>query len=243
MAYELPTMRSRSLDHPYRRNLWNEESVRANLIASKDMTVLQAGEAKIHVHKTLLCWWSKYYDRALNGHFVEASQGLQPVTASEDTLRHAVQWMYTGKLQKRVENRTRVRYLRLSIDDAVEVYLFADQYDILALRRAAISTMSAVYMGDSAIASNATINKAVANTVISSPLCRFFIDAEGHHDCFKPRHGDAELDSDFLSAVAQAIGDGHYDEDELCRSCYEVCNFHEHESEDEKAFSEFLTVV
>lgn len=93
------------------------------LVSNKD------DEDDVTVHKELLCFFSPYYAAALNGKFLEAQKGQFEVDLNGEDLRMFIAWIYTGELTTG------------SLQNA-NLFIFADQVDILALRRDILSQLS-----------------------------------------------------------------------------------------------------
>lgn len=84
------------------------------------------------VHKELLCFYSTYYTAAIKGRFAEAEQDKFVLELNCEQTRFFVAWLYSGRLEHHPDNG-------LDSEDAYALYTFADQTDIIALRRTIMS--------------------------------------------------------------------------------------------------------
>lgn len=84
-------------------------------------------KALISTDKELLCFFFTYHSTTLNENYLEAQKDLFEVSLSDKDLQMFATWIYTGE-----------RPLPIVHYDVV-LYIFADQADILALRRTFIS--------------------------------------------------------------------------------------------------------
>ncbi|THV82064.1 hypothetical protein D6D26_10288, partial [Aureobasidium pullulans] len=80
------------------------------------------------VHKELLCFYSTYYTAAIKDQFSEAQKHLFTVELSYEQTRLFVTWLYSGRLEHQPDEL-------IDEEDAYALYIFADQTDIIALRR------------------------------------------------------------------------------------------------------------
>ncbi|THW51757.1 hypothetical protein D6D22_00618 [Aureobasidium pullulans] len=80
------------------------------------------------VHKELFCFYSTYYTAAIKGQFSEAQKHLFTVELSYEQTRLFVTWLYSGRLEHQPDEL-------IDEEDAYALYIFADQTDIIALRR------------------------------------------------------------------------------------------------------------
>ena len=82
-----------------------------------------------------MCFFSSYYAAALNGKFIEAKNDRFEVDLSEEHLHAFADWIYTGSFNMEFLSETEECLY-------VNLYLFADQMDIIALRRSALSNLA-----------------------------------------------------------------------------------------------------
>lgn len=81
-------------------------------------------EVVVFIHDELPCFFSSYYAAALKGSFLEAQKDRFDVDLSGKDLESLATWIYTGKCVQ-PDNWVCL----------VNLYIFADQVDIIALRR------------------------------------------------------------------------------------------------------------
>jgi len=87
------------------------------------------------VHKELLCFYSPYYAAAMKGQFAESRQDSFTLELNHRQTQLFVEWLYTGRVE--------VEYWRGEHnDDLHTLYVFADQTDIIALRRSIMSCLA-----------------------------------------------------------------------------------------------------
>jgi len=87
------------------------------------------------VHKELLCFYSPYYAAAMKGQFAESRQDSFTLELNHRQTQVFVEWLYTGRIQ--------VEYWRgKHNDDLHTLYVFADQTDIIALRRSIMTCLA-----------------------------------------------------------------------------------------------------
>lgn len=86
------------------------------------------------VHKPLLCHYSTYYEAAIDGGFQEANYGHFNLGLNKVCAEWFVRWFYSGQL-----------YLLDAtcpyIEELFQLCVFADEKDILALRRDVMTTI------------------------------------------------------------------------------------------------------
>ncbi|TIA46994.1 hypothetical protein D6C77_10376 [Aureobasidium pullulans] len=84
------------------------------------------------VHKELLCFYSTYYTAAIKGQFSESQKHSFIVELNYEQTRLFVTWLYSGRLEYHPDDG-------LDSEDVFALYIFADQTDVIALRRTVIS--------------------------------------------------------------------------------------------------------
>ena len=87
------------------------------------------------VHKELLCLYSPYYAAAIKGKFAESRQDSFTLELNEKRTQLFVEWLYTGRVEVEFWRGTHN-------DDLHALYVFADQTDIIALRRSIMSYLA-----------------------------------------------------------------------------------------------------
>ena len=87
------------------------------------------------VHKELLCFYSPYYAAAMKGQFAESRQDSFTLELNHRQTQLFVEWLYTGRFE--------VEFWRgKHNDDLHTLYVFADQTDIIALRRSIMTCLA-----------------------------------------------------------------------------------------------------
>lgn len=224
-------------------------SYRKILLSSDEVVYLQVEGQKIAVHKALLCHFSKYFKAALNGSFAEAQSSLAPIETSTKVFGVVLCWLYSGKMPEHGDEDLLLLNERLA-----ETYVFADKYDLLALRRAALDASKVC--GRTFFFAN--YNGPICGSLPSnSPYSVRLAFSYVHHLIAKGgTKGDTKDISDMwlrrLEVLPQALlaaivlGKTKQSAARLlgtpikpCPCCNDMCRFHEHESEDEKQASRF----
>lgn len=105
-----------------------------------DVTVGKGSTAKIFkVHKGVLCFYSGYFNSALNGGFKEARKGaVELETEDVDVFERFVLWLYTRKLDDDEYPRT--------FRPACELWAFADRRQVPMLMNACIDTIKSIFV-------------------------------------------------------------------------------------------------
>jgi hypothetical protein len=88
---------------------------------------------KALVHKTLHCHYSTYYGAAICGGFREATSDHLNLVLNRTCAEWFVRWLYSGQL--------RSQHSGCHTDELFRLYIFADEKDILALRRAVMTRL------------------------------------------------------------------------------------------------------
>jgi hypothetical protein len=189
------------------------------LASNEDNTVLL-------IHKDLLRLYSPYYAAAFNGSFIEAQQKRFEVELSSEALKSFVAWLYTGELTHHTAHCD------------VDLYIFADKVNILALRRLALDNIT-----EQNVLTYEEIRSIHTNLPGSSPLRRHTLDCyiahwEPEADKEDPCTLDSEADSDniladFMYEVAKGLAK-HRNLTVFDCSCHNsLCKYHEHENKEE----------
>ncbi|KAH0335692.1 hypothetical protein KCU81_g8928, partial [Aureobasidium melanogenum] len=174
------------------------------------------------VNKALLCYFSHYYAAALNGRFAEASQEIFRVDLSGKQLHVFINWISTGKLELQPWER----------EDRVKLYIFADLVDILALRRQIMTEKGRMER-------YREVGVVMSHLPSNSPYRRRTVDYYANHwkpedDIYDPISSlEITIHRTFLCEVVQSEARAKVNRHPGCPCCANVCNFHEHESEEE----------
>ena len=123
-----------------------------------------------HIRRDLLCFYSKYFDAALNGPF-EVTFDADHIFTLEDTNDHVLSafatWTTTGRLYLNPESS---QYSFLDDRFLVKLYILADKIDCLALRRMIMT----ILVAKEKLPAYSVIELAVTNLPTSSPLMALF---------------------------------------------------------------------
>lgn len=195
------------------------------------------------VHAELLCHFSPYYRVAIEGEFQEKGKDFFDVDAGRKALRMATTWMYTGKIVNIGDEDKHP-----SVPALIALYVFADSYNFLALRRDLMSSLADMYRGKVPLYQEVT--SAYDSLPSNSPLCRRMVACYVFHwSIGDDEESQEEEDRDsapstFLSAVMagremQRDRNSNRKHNTECDCCVYVCEYHEHESDEEWHASEF----
>lgn len=201
---------------------------------------LRAGSYTVHISPDLLTFYSDYYRAALNGPLKVKAQYLQPLETTPETLQSFNDWLNTGFFPQ-----TDQQYQRLNVSLLIRLYALGDQYLVIALRRAVLDAIAQRFSGAVSCQSDHrsiphSDDLALAFQLLppSSPLCKFLTYLFVCHwgECSDPRQDTLAL----LTAVGlwhtSRDGSLHW-KDQHCLCHHDLCRFHEHESEEERATS------
>ncbi|CAD0100204.1 unnamed protein product, partial [Aureobasidium mustum] len=173
-------------------------------------------------NKALLCYFSSYYAAALNGRFAEARQDIFSVNLSGKQLQVFINWLHTGKLELHSWDR----------EDRVKIYIFADLVDILALRREIMTEKGRMER-------YREVGLVISHLPRNSPYRRRVVDYYANHwkpedDMYDPISSlEITTHREFYREVVQSEVLANISGRTGCSCCTNVCNFHEHESEEE----------
>lgn len=188
------------------------------LVSKEDQVV-------VSVHKKLLCHYSSYYSAALSGKFLEAKKDQFEVDLPGEHLQSFANWLYTGEVEE---------------GTFIQLYIFADQVDIIALRRDIVDVMA---KEDDVYRYN-DISVLLMNLTQNSPLRKYMLDLYIHHwqpacdvedPCPLDRDTDPEnLLANFVYEVLKGLAAREENKDGNKCSCYnDICQYHEHSSKEE----------
>ena len=105
------------------------------MITIKSQKCDSSPEFSAGVHKELLCFYSPYYAAAMKGRFAESRQDSFTLELNHRQTQLFVEWLYTGRME--------VEFWRGEHnDDLHTLYVFADQTDIIALRRSIMTCLA-----------------------------------------------------------------------------------------------------
>lgn len=182
---------------------------------------------EVTVHKELLCFFSPYYAAALNGKFLEAQKDQLEVELDGEGLRNFAAWIYTGELAKDQSRN-------------INLYVFADQVDILSLRRDTLSQISGLrcempnYDDVKYVLENVTQQSQIYRWVVDSYVAHWLPTSDDNDKCLLNSNSDSDhLLANFIYDVLKgtALRKGVYCPEYPC--CNDVCQYHEHFSKEE----------
>jgi hypothetical protein len=192
------------------------------------------GGLEVPVHKELLCFFSSYYNAALNGKFSEALKNRFDVALCSEHLKSFATWLYTGEIHNNEKNTIYWKGL-------LKLYVFADLVDSIALRRVVINEIVGFdeleprYEHVKFILENVTRHSQLYEWTLASFIAHW----KPQHDEDDPCLFDSETDPDcllptFMYNVMRGVADRKKDQGSSDRPCCnEPCEYHEHESKEE----------
>ncbi len=140
------------------------------------IVVLKTGPEKtaIRVHRGLLCQSSPYFRAALEGEFKEAeSQTIDWPEEKPETVRTFQLWLYSGSMGLDIgDSLSAWRKL-------VNAYIFADMYDLSALKESVIDFFIDLKIRGSTV--NVEVLDKLYSTPSAKPLQNLFVDFAVHN--------------------------------------------------------------
>ncbi|KAH0158128.1 hypothetical protein KCU67_g7639, partial [Aureobasidium melanogenum] len=234
----------------WKRNFWKQSTVAKLLTKDKTIIELRSKEKRkrnpktCSVHKSLLCFYSPYHDRLLNGGFSEALVSpTEPlaVDSNASILQLFCRWLYTGSIDI-------TRPTSKESDDGrwsagiTKLYNLADELNCVALQRAIIS-LQVRPIDDMQLEDWSTITSLSNSSLESSGLYRYHLEAFAQHwngvteetspgPCSEK---DDPMPPNFAYRLLMKrikLYDDNDDQD--CACCHDPCKFHGHISEEER---------
>ncbi|THY17419.1 hypothetical protein D6D00_08503 [Aureobasidium pullulans] len=232
-------------DKKWERNTWSAKNVSKIIASSSDMMKINSQNKSFSatVHRELLCYYSPYYTAALKGGFAEAQTNTITVDLSDEETADLVSWLYSGQI------------ISSYYSQLFDVYVFADEKKMLALRRSLMSKI--------VLCCNASHEDSEANEINyfglddmlpyiyrlppSCGLFRYLADFYVHHWILMPcdvrfdkEDPDKRIPREFYWYVIKALAADRNRmitpkaSNLLCRCCqHSSCNYHEHVNGDE----------
>ncbi|KAG9697438.1 hypothetical protein KCU95_g3717, partial [Aureobasidium melanogenum] len=173
------------------------------------------------INKRLLTRLSPYFKALLEGGFSESTMESLPLDSYPHELRMFEQWLSAGIIN--IEGGWPTY-------DKLFLYLFADYYDIPALRREAMSSLTK--HEEKPPGSFHLIAHVLGFVLSSSPLYKFLVETCTQH--FTPQYkagGYEELTKEFLYDMFLSLA--NKSARKPCRCCHNPCDYHEHDDEEE----------
>ncbi|THV81530.1 hypothetical protein D6D29_05312 [Aureobasidium pullulans] len=124
---------------------WKQKTATRLIASGSTMIDLASKEKKstrvFHVHKALLCFYSPYHDKLLNGYFVEGTIPCQQPIVQEvraEILRLFFTWLYSGNVDLTLPklDGSNTSYYWMIV---TKFYIFADSINCVALQRSIMS--------------------------------------------------------------------------------------------------------
>ncbi|CAD0054310.1 unnamed protein product [Aureobasidium pullulans] len=125
---------------------WKQKTATRLIASGSKMIDLASKEKKstrvFHVHKALLCFYSPYHDKLLNGYFVEGTIPCQQPIVQEvraEILRLFFTWLYSGNVDLTLPklDGSNTSYYWMIV---TKFYIFADSINCVALQRSIMSS-------------------------------------------------------------------------------------------------------
>ncbi|KAF1983842.1 hypothetical protein K402DRAFT_337676 [Aulographum hederae CBS 113979] len=212
------------------------------------------------LHKDLICHYSKYFKKALEGNFEEAKSGVVKLDDVDiRAFKSLVHWFYTQKIvaadSSGVEGASPAAIMEIqkalnpryqterAIDPFIKLYLLSDRLDI---KRCRLDTFRALHdslhKGSHAVLpSYGNLNLVWNGLPPTSGLRKYIIDMFGwytqaHEEAWRTGMVRSRLERECLISIMAVICRKHADA-VYGRSppwIVDVCQYHEHESEGEK---------
>ncbi|KAK3684535.1 hypothetical protein LTR37_020177 [Vermiconidia calcicola] len=176
--------------------------------AFDDIVEIRAGENEdaksFHMHKGVLCFYSGYFARALNGTFAEASKGVVELkTEDKNVFEMFEYWTYGRRFCEPAQSYTgAIVWL-----DIAKLWIFGDSHHIPLLQNDVIDLMKTVVVNYWVIPTSPT-NHIYENTVPTAPLRKFVIDIIGRTSGpigFNKANMSADLPKDALIDLVHVV--------------------------------------
>ncbi|THW70527.1 hypothetical protein D6D19_07765 [Aureobasidium pullulans] len=232
----------------------------SRLCVDSDMISLKSKEKRapkiFHVHRALLCFYSPYHDRLLNGSFLEAtSPPTEPllIEADANVLKLFVSWLYTGEF-----HMIRQHLFQDDDDDddkwyigITKLYILADWLNCTALERLIVTAQQDRLMGSRwNLPTWRSIDLLSHSSLESSGLYQYYLTVYDQHwdgHVGDQTHPDGQSIPATLSEdpmpphfayrvllMKLRTAQNNKGEEKDCQCCRDRCKFHRHESEEER---------
>ncbi|KAJ9641780.1 hypothetical protein H2199_004992 [Coniosporium tulheliwenetii] len=200
------------------------------------------------IHKDLLYYHSAYFRNLFKGSFIEAKSSVMQVEdTTVETFGHFVEWLYTTVARRPLPACHRVATSFVdpanpdppSLDELLDVYIFADRYNICLLRNDVMKSWQYRNYNWGTICNELCedmIKKAFDKLPHSSTLCRYIVQnyATMNFWIFPPMERElwAKLPHEFLSELIMIASTVLQPRSKPIDT--KSCDFHEHKNEVEK---------
>jgi hypothetical protein len=174
------------------------------------------------VNKELLCYFSPYYAAASHGQFAESRQEIFDVDLTGKQLHVFINWVHTGKLDLHDWDR----------EDRIQLYIFADFTDILALRRQIVTHRDIMEKyREIGVVLSSLPSTSPLRMRIADHYANHWVPADDIHDSRDTLDIGSQLEwnNDLAQSKDRAKNKGHAG----CSCCGNPCRYHEHINEEE----------
>ncbi|KAH0361366.1 hypothetical protein KCU65_g8749, partial [Aureobasidium melanogenum] len=216
-----------SLDKPTIR-CWNEAEICEIIhdnhetveLVSLDGTIRgrKPGQYTTTINRCLLARLSPYFKALLEGGFSESTKKSLPFDSYGDELQEFEKWVSTGVVSSEG---------KWPACDKVFLYVFADYYDIPALR---LDIMTSMVESRHRV-SSVLIAIALEYLPPSSPMYKYLVENYVQH-VYRPYRDPYHEDftKEFLYDIFYSLA--NKSPDKPCRCCHNPCDFHDHDDEE-----------
>ncbi|KAH0158639.1 hypothetical protein KCU67_g7430, partial [Aureobasidium melanogenum] len=231
----------------WKRNIWKHSTV-AQLL-NKDNTIVELKSKEKRspevrsVHKALLCFYSPYHDRLLNGNFSEALvPPTEPMVVSSNAsiLQLFFKWLYTGNIHI-TPPASHDDCTNKWFSGITRLYILADELNCIALQRTIMSAQVAA-SNKMHLSAWRHVDLLSDSSLESSGLYRYHIEVGARHwdgwiDKESPgscSEKDDPMPPNFAYRMLMKKLEMTDDRVKNCACCCDPCKFHGHISEEER---------
>jgi len=198
------------------------------------------GEALIDINKALLSRLSTYYKAAFHSGFSESAQNIFDMDICAEDMHSSKTWLRDGRLT--------LRWDKLTLEQIIRLYIFADYYDFPALRRTIMTKLVLDKYGDRANTRLLTykVEGYLSELPPASPLYQWLAmvwarHVDAHSYSSQAYRLENETPEEFRNLVHSIRSGGPLPR--VCKCCCRPCDYHEHESEQEWEMSKCISRV
>lgn len=198
------------------------------------------GEALIDINKALLSRFSTYYKAVFHSGFSESAQKIFDMDICAEDMHAFRTWLRDGRLT--------FRWDKLTLEQIIRLYVFADYYDFPALRRTIMTKLVLDKYGEKAQYRLLTykFEGYLSQLPPASPLYQWLAMVWACHVEASPYSSqdyrlEHETPEEFLNLVHGIRRVGRLPR--VCKCCYRPCDYHEHESEQEWEMSKSINEI
>ncbi|THV63956.1 hypothetical protein D6D29_10720 [Aureobasidium pullulans] len=236
----------------WRRHAWKQKTF-AQLLASEGTIIkLESKEkrspASFAVHKALLCFFSPYHDKLLNGNFMEGKNlPDRPlvVNAGANVLKLFATWLYTGTIHLSAPG-TAGHDHREWYTGMTKLYILGDALNCVALLRSVISAQPKAKSSNNLFMPPTSVIEWISGSSLeSSQLYRYYTDFwTAHWDGEIEIDGKWQIDVDGKDRLPENFAyrilmrrleeEANRFDIRKCVCCEDPCRYHGHENETER---------